>query len=178
MSGPFGLSFPERATAWTDRHALVAIALLAWVSVLLLSVCGCRPEVPSRAESLGLASEYIDVHHEEDDAAPVLQLHDDGSFTYVRGPRTPSEVAPAPETLGRGEWELEGAQLQLRGDGWTVAFVPDSTWVEIPRGATMMRCLRWVTSTEGSPFSASDLVSRDELAELLHPTAGSGSSQF
>jgi hypothetical protein len=143
----------------------------------LVLFCGCRPETPTRAESLGLAGEYIDVHHDED-APVVLELHDDGSFSCVRGPRRPGEVAPAPKTLGRGTWGFEAGRLELHGDGWTVTFVPDSTWVEIPRGGAMMRSLRWVTSTEGSPFTASDLVSRDELLELLHPTEGSGSSQF
>ena len=52
----------------------------------------------------------------------------------------------------------------------------DSTRVEILARADTLSSLRWVTSTEGSPFSACDLVSMSEFDEFLHPTEGSGSS--
>lgn len=114
----------------------------------------------------------------DDDTHVVLQLRDDGSFAFVRGPREPGEVAPEPETIADGSWDMIGGRLEVMGEGWTATFVPDSSWVTIPRGAAMLPSLRWVTSTEGSPFEAGHLVSRDDLRELLHPTEGSGSSGF
>jgi hypothetical protein len=162
----------------TNSTGVAPVGLLLLSSgALLLLLSGCGGEEPSRAESMGLAGEYVDVHRCEDTPS-VLQLHDDKSFTYLRGPRMLGEVAPRPETLGEGSWSFESGLLDLRGESWTASFTPDSIWVEIPSGAALMRSLRWVTSTGASPFTASNLVSRAELQELLHPTEGSGSSQF
>jgi hypothetical protein len=124
---------------------------------------------------MGLAGEYVDVDSDEDRPL-VLQLRDDGTFIFVRGPRAVGVVAPEPESIAEGRWEVIGGELEITAGGWRATFVPDSTWVTIPRGAAMLPSLRWVTSTEGSPFSAGHLVSREHFEELLHPSEGSGSS--
>jgi hypothetical protein len=151
---------------------LIIGLLIPWT--LLLS--GCRPETPSTAETLGLAREYVDVDRDQD-LPVVLQLDDDGTFIYIKGPRGRGEVAPAPASLAEGTWQCADGDLELRGDGWSASFAADSTWVEVPRGARMLTSLRWVTSSPGSPFSACNLVSRAEFEELLSPKAGTGSAQ-
>jgi hypothetical protein len=51
-----------------------------------------------------------------------------------------------------------------------------SEYVAVRRGAGFLSSLRWLSSTEGSPFTACDLVAREEFHDLLHPPEGDGSS--
>ncbi|MBN2565731.1 MAG: hypothetical protein JXB46_08470 [Candidatus Eisenbacteria bacterium] len=160
----------RRRAATRLAPTLLGLALLGFV------LAACEAEAPNGAQNLGLAGEYVDVERDEDRAV-VLRLEDDGTFEYLKGPRERGEVSPPSELLGEGTWTCVADNLLLEGEGWTTRFVADSIWVEIPRRAAMLRSLRWVTSTEGAPFSACNLVLRSDFNELLHPSAGTGSAQ-
>ena len=152
--------------------ALVSAALVA---CLLTAACSRTDSTP--VESVGLDHEYLSV--DEADTCLVLTLADDGGFSVTMRERDCDRdrtMRPNPEPTSSGSWTLADGRLNLQGDGWRVSFVPDSTRVEIPRRAGVLTSLRWVESTEGSPFSACDLVSSSEFRELLNPSEGSGSS--
>jgi len=153
--------------------ALVAAAGIG----LCVLAAGCDQTTPTPLESAGLDHEYLSV--DDADTCLVLALADDGRFFVTQRERDCTEdrtMRPDPEAIASGSWSLAEGMLNLEGDGWTVRFEPDSTRVEIPRRAGRLSSLRWVRSTEGSPFSACDLVSSSEFRELLHPKEGSGSS--
>ncbi|MFH1865151.1 MAG: hypothetical protein ABIK85_04650 [Candidatus Eisenbacteria bacterium] len=123
-----------------------------------------------------LDTEYLTV--ESGDTCRVLLLREDGGFVVIERERDTwcaRQMRPVPAPVATGAWSLVDGRLHLEGTGWTVVFEPDSTRVEIPARSGTLSSLRWVTSTEGSPFSACDLVSASEFDEFLHPTGGSGS---
>ena len=149
-----------------------------WVSLCVaVALCGCGRTATSPAESAALDTEYVAI--EDRETSTILTLARDGTFSVreEEHERYPEPVM-RPETapLATGTWVYAGGGLELQGDGWTARYEADSTRVEIPARADTLSSLRWVTSTEGSPFSACDLVSMSEFDEFLHPTEGSGSS--
>jgi len=159
-----------RRTRITEVSAFaLAVALLA------ASIGGCGGG-DSALEEAGLDSEYVSVELEE--TYVVLMLGDDGSFVLMQDEtdryREPG-MRRQPVPLALGEWSFADGRLELEGDGWTVAFESDSTRVAIPARSDTISSLRWVTSTEGSPFSACDLVSATEFRNFLRPPEGSGS---
>ncbi|MFH1689648.1 MAG: hypothetical protein ABIE42_05355 [Candidatus Eisenbacteria bacterium] len=150
-----------------------------WVAVvvatMLLRACGST--VPTPVEYAGLDGEYVSVA--SGDTCMVLVLENDGSFLVVeeeRDRRFERQMRPEATPVATGTWAFAAGRLALEGDGWKVLFEADSTRVEIPARADTLSSLRWLTSTEGSPFSACDLVSASEFNEFLNPTEGSGSS--
>jgi len=152
-------------------------ALTAAALVLCVLVAGCGRTESTPAESVGLDREYLSV--DDADTCLVLALADDGGFSVTMRERECDRdrtMRPNPEPIASGSWAFADGRLNLEGDGWSVSFEADSTRVEIPRRAGTLASLRWVQSTEGSPFSACNLVSSSEFQELLHPTEGSGSS--
>ena len=160
----------------SQLRATACICAAAALSLTALSAgCGGSPE--TSPQSLGLDSEYVSV--ELTDTYVVLMLGDDGSFALIQDEPMrygeESKLRRGPQPLAVGTWSFSESRLDLEGDGWTVTFESDSTRVEIPDRADTISSLRWVTSTEGSPFSACDLVSASEFKEFLHPTEGSGS---
>ena len=148
----------------------------AWVCVAV-ALCGCGRSAPTPVEFAGLDSEYVSI--EDRETSIVLSLGPDGTFSVreEEHERYPEPVMrPEPAPLASGTWVYAAGGLELQGDGWTARYEADSTRVEILARADTLSSLRWVTSTEGSPFSACDLVSMSEFDEFLHPTEGSGSS--
>ncbi len=158
----------------------------AWVCVAVV-VGGCGPggcgrNASSTVEFAGLDTEYVSV--EDRETSIILALARDGTFSaregvldrYHRGRDSEGLVSPEPAPLASGMWVYADGGLELQGEGWTARYEADSTRVEIPGRADTLKSLRWVTSTDGSPFSACDLVSMSEFDEFLHPTEGSGSS--
>ena len=159
--GPYAHG-PQRAT-W------------AWVCLVVV-LCGCGRTVPSPVEVAGLDTEYVSI--EDQETSIVLSLGQDGTFSVRGGVHDRDrELVMRPESapLAAGTWAYGDDTLELQGDGWTARYEADSTRVEIPGRADTLSSLRWVTSTEGSPFSACDLVSMSEFDEFLHPTEGDGS---
>lgn len=149
---------------------LLAAALLS--AALLSGGCGSNEDA---LEAAGLDSEYVSVALTQEYV--VLMLGDDGSFAVIRDTTEPycdTTMRRGPEPVGHGEWTFSDGRLDLKGDGWTVVFESDSTRVEIPDRSDTLSSLRWVTSSEGSPFEACDLVSASEFQEFLHPTEGAG----
>ncbi|MCK4512817.1 hypothetical protein KAW64_13815 [bacterium] len=147
----------------------------AWVCVALV-LCGCGRTAPSPVERAGLDTEYVSV--EDRETSIVLSLGKDGTFSVREGLHDRDRervMRPEPAPLATGTWVYTDGRLELAGDGWTARYEADSTRVEIPARADTLSSLRWVTSTEGSPFSACDLVSMSEFDEFLHPTEGGGS---
>ena len=168
VEGPTVLPRP-RSPRWRSAVAVAGC----------LALSGCGSPAPTPVELGGLDREYLSVG--DADTLLVLSLGEDGSFAVTERAGDCGEdnrMRPEPEPLARGEWSFVDGALQLVGDGWTAFFAPDSTRVEVPRRADTLACLRWVRSTEGSPFSACELVSASQFHELLHPTEGSGSSGF
>jgi hypothetical protein len=128
-------------------------------------------------ELAGLDTEYVSV--EDRETSITLALGRDGTFSVREGvlDRDREDIMrPEPAPLATGMWVYADGALELQGEGWTARYEADSTRVEIPGREGTLNSLRWVRSTEGSPFSACDLVSRSEFDEFLHPTEGSGSS--
>jgi hypothetical protein len=152
---------------------VTTIVLAAACLAVLLAGCG---DGGSALETAGLDSEYVSVELSE--SYVVLMLGDDGSFVLMQDEtdryREPG-MRRQPEPLALGEWSFAEGRLDLEGDGWTVTFESDSTRVAIPARSDTISSLRWVTSTEGSPFSACDLVSATEFRDFLRPPEGSGS---
>jgi hypothetical protein len=149
-------------------------AALLMCLIFAACVSGCSREAEHPAvDSAGLDSRYVGLEYA--DGHVVLELRDDGTF-LLRG-RVPEgeEMRAHPPELGRGVWTLSAAGLELGGGSWLTVFEPDSAYVEIPTGADVLRTLRWVDSTSGSPFNACDLVSFSDLENLLRPPEGSGS---
>ena len=145
--------------------------------VAALILAGCGRAGPGSVELAGLDRKYVSV--ESGDTCMVLVLSDDGGFLVLEEQRDrwrERQMRPASTPAAAGEWTFSEGRLDLEGDGWTASYEADSTRVEIPARADTLSSLRWVTSTEGSPFSACDLVSASEFDEFLHPTEGSGSS--
>lgn len=160
-----------------SRVGLRVAAVLAASLALCLVAGACGRTAPTPVESAGLDGEYLSVA--DADTGLVLALEDDGRFFVTeRGLDCDRDrvMRPDPEPIAVGSWAFAEGTLRLEGDGWTVQFEADSIRVEVPRRAGTLASLRWVESTEGSPFSACNLVSRSELRELLDPTEGSGSS--
>jgi len=138
---------------------------------------GCGRAAPSPAELARLDTEYVSV--EDRETSTILALERDGTFSVREGvlDRDREDIMrPEPAPLATGMWVCTDGGLELQGEGWTARYEADSTRVEVPGRADTLNSLRWVTSTEGSPFSACDLVSRFEFDEFLHPTKGSGRS--
>lgn len=155
-----------------SRAALVVAAAI---------LVGCGRAGPTPVELAGLDREYVSVA--SDETCMVLLLRNDGGFLVLERARDPERhpsrdmpMRPEPEPVATGKWVFSDGLLDLEGDGWMASYEADSTRVEIPARADTLSSLRWVTSTEGSPFSACDLVSASEFDEFLHPTEGSGSS--
>ena len=153
----------------------------AALAVAAMILAGCGRAGPTPAELAGLDREYVSVGSVE--ACIVLLLQSDGGFLVSERARDPERHAsrempmrPEPAPVATGKWTFADGLLDLTGDGWMASYEVDSTRVEIPQRADTLSSLRWVTSTEGSPFSACDLVSAPELDEFLHPTEGKGSS--
>lgn len=157
---------------------------LTWAGVcvcLAVVLGGCGRTAPSTVELAGLDREYVSVASGE--TCIVLLLRSDGDFLVSERAQDPERHAsrempmrPEPAPVATGKWTFADGLLDLTGDGWMASYEVDSTRVEIPQRADTLSSLRWVTSTEGSPFSACDLVSASELDEFLHPTEGKGSS--
>ncbi len=149
---------------------------LTWVcAAIVLGGCGRTTPVP--VELAGLDTEYVSV--EDRETSMILSLGRDGTFSASEGvlDREHEDIMrPEPAPLATGMWVYTDGGLELQGEGWTARYEADSTRVEIPGRADTLSSLRWVTSTEGSPFSACDLVARSEFDEFLHPTEGSGSA--
>ena len=151
------------------EQAAMAMALAA----LVLTGCGGGG---SALEDAGLDTEYVSIAMS--DTYVVLMLGDDGSFALIQDSTEQHEqgqLRRGPEPLAVGTWSFEEGRLDLSGDGWTVEFAADSTRVEVPARADTISSLRWVTSSEGSPFSACDLVSASEFQNFIRPPEGSGS---
>jgi len=156
-------------------HGLLRLTW-AWVCVAAV-LGGCGRAAPSPAELAGLDTEYVSV--EDRETSTILALERDGTFSVCEGvlDRDRADIMrPEPAPLAAGMWVYADGGLELQGEGWTARYEADSTRVEVPGRADTLNSLRWVTSTEGSPFSACDLVARSEFDEFLHPTKGSGSS--
>ncbi|MCK4512240.1 hypothetical protein KAW64_10905 [bacterium] len=156
---------------------------LTWVCVCVAVVVGgCGRTAPSPVELAGLDREYVSVASGE--ICIVLLLRSDGGFLVSERRAGDPErhgsrempMRPEPAPVAAGEWTVSDGLLDLAGDGWMASYEADSTRVEIPDRVDTLSSLRWVTSTEGSPFSACDLVSRAEFDEFLHPTEGRGRS--
>lgn len=150
-----------------------------WVTfaAAALTLTGCGGAGPAPVENAGLDSRYVSVA--DGDVCTTLLLQSDGRLIVreeERGDGRDRKMRPEPTPLASGTWDFSDGRLALEGDGWTAAFTPDSTRVEVPRRAGTLSSLRWVTSSEGSPFSACDLVSASELDNLIDPPEGSGSS--
>ena len=147
------------------------------LAAVALVVTGCGGAGPTPLELAGLDREYLSV--ESGDACLVLVLGNDGGFLVRQRERDSWDdgpMRPEPTSVATGKWAFSAGRLDLDGGGWTASYEADSTRVEIPARADTLGSLRWVTSTEGSPFSACDLVSAAEFDEFLHPAEGSGSS--
>ena len=158
------------------RSPCVYGPLWAWVCVAAV-LGGCGRAAPSPAELARLDTEYVSV--EDRETSTILALERDGTFSVREGvlDRDREDIMrPEPAPLATGMWVCTDGGLELQGEGWTARYEADSTRVEVPGRADTLNSLRWVTSTEGSPFSACDLVSRSEFDEFLHPTKGSGRS--
>ena len=151
-------------------------ALTALLCVAVVAACaGCSEH--QTLEAAGLDSEYVSVGLTE--TYMVLLLADDGRFYLVEDDPNRGEnptMRPNPAPMASGEWSFQDGRLDLEGDGWTVVFELGSTRVDVPARSDTLSSLRWVTSSEGSPFSACDLVSASEFQEFLNPSEGSGSS--
>ena len=149
------------------------------VLVVCVHVTGCGRTAPTPVERAGLDREYLSVARAG--TCLLLVLGDDGSFLVSERTRDRWEdrpMRPEPEPIARGTWTFADGRLDLEGDGWEVLFVVDSARVEVPARSDTLSSLRWVRSSEGSPFSACDLVSVPEFDEFLHPTEGSGSAGY
>ncbi len=151
---------------------------LTWAWVCVGAVLGgCGRTAPSPVELAGLDTEYVSV--EDRETSTILVLGRGGTFSVREGvlDRDREDIMrPEPAPLATGMWVYTDGGLELQGEGWTARYEVGSTRVEVPGRADTLTSLRWVTSTEGSPFSACDLVSMSEFDEFLHPTEGSGSS--
>lgn len=149
-----------------------AVLLMALALAACAAGCGGEP-AQTAVESAGLDSRYAGLEYE--DGHVVLELRDDGTFVLSEEVPEGEEMRVRPAELARGVWTLSSAGLELGDGSWLTVFEPDSAYVEIPTGSDVLRTLRWVDSTSGSPFNACDLVSHSGLHNLLHPPEGSGS---
>ena len=159
------------------RHTTTLLVVCV-VAVCAL-VAGCGRTAPTPVERAGLDREYLSVAG--GDTCLLLVLGDDGSFLVSERARDRWEhrpMRPGPEPVAKGTWTSADGRLDLEGDGWEVLFVVDSARVEVPSRSDTLSSLRWVRSSEDSPFSACDLVSVPEFDEFLHPTEGSGSAGY
>lgn len=145
--------------------------LVAAAAVLVASGCGA-PE-PTHLSDAGLEDTYVAVVHRGH--SEVLELADDGTFIYRKGVCEEAGLGAEGEVLGAGEWMLVRDRLELSGEGWTAVFVQDSTRVAVPGRSDTIGSLRWVGSSEGSPFNAVELVSMRQFENFVRPPEGSGS---